>query len=130
MEVHHHPDVHHKRKKFKEYFLEFLMLFLAVTMGFFAENIREHFSDNQKEKQYMGSFMADLAMDEHRLPMLINSIESQQIRPADSLPYLLKQASVKTAANNIYYALRSMIRQQGIKSFVTDRTIEEVKNAG
>ncbi|HEY4875714.1 MAG TPA: hypothetical protein VIH86_09100 [Puia sp.] len=41
MEVHHHPDVHHQRKRFKEYFLEFLMIFLAVTMGFFAESLRE-----------------------------------------------------------------------------------------
>jgi hypothetical protein len=43
MEVHHHPDLHHKKKNFKEYFLEFLMIFLAVTPGFVAENIREHF---------------------------------------------------------------------------------------
>lgn len=32
MEVHHHPHV--KEKKFKEYFLEFIMIFLAVTLGF------------------------------------------------------------------------------------------------
>jgi cell division protein FtsB len=38
MEVHHHPHV--EKKNFKEYFLEFLMIFLAVTMGFFAESIR------------------------------------------------------------------------------------------
>ena len=43
MEVHHHPDLHHKAKPWKEYFLEFIMIFLAVTMGFFAENIREHY---------------------------------------------------------------------------------------
>jgi hypothetical protein len=43
MEVHHHPRV--EKKNFKEYFLEFLMIFLAVTMGFFAENIREYFND-------------------------------------------------------------------------------------
>jgi hypothetical protein len=30
MEVHHHPHV--EKKNFKEYFLEFLMIFLAVTM--------------------------------------------------------------------------------------------------
>lgn len=36
MEVHHHPDLHHKRKKLKEYFLEFFMIFLAVTLGFFC----------------------------------------------------------------------------------------------
>ena len=41
MEVHHHPDLHHEKKKWKEYFLEFLMIFLAVTLGFIAENIRE-----------------------------------------------------------------------------------------
>jgi hypothetical protein len=51
MEVHHHPHV--EKKKFKEYFLEFLMIFLAVTLGFFAENIREHLSDRSKEKEYM-----------------------------------------------------------------------------
>ncbi len=36
MEVHHHPDLHHRRKHFKEYFLEFLMIFLAVTLGLFC----------------------------------------------------------------------------------------------
>jgi len=31
MEVHHHPHV--EKKNFKEYFLEFVMIFLDVTMG-------------------------------------------------------------------------------------------------
>jgi hypothetical protein len=42
MEVHHHPEV--DKKGFKEYLLEGLMIFLAVTMGFFAENLRESIS--------------------------------------------------------------------------------------
>jgi ASC-1-like (ASCH) protein len=130
MEVHHHPDTHHKRKKFKEYFLEFLMLFLAVTMGFFAENIREHFSDKEKEKQYLRSFIEDLSLDEQRLPVLISSIERQQIRPGDTLPDLLNHVSIKTPANVIYYSFRSMLRQQSIKVYITDRTIEQAKNAG
>jgi hypothetical protein len=37
MDVHHHPDLHHKKKNFKEYFLAFIMIFLAVTIGFIAE---------------------------------------------------------------------------------------------
>src|SRR5579863_4981712 len=130
MEVHHHPDVHHKKKKFKEYFLEFLMIFLAVTMGFFAENIREHFSDKERERQYLISFMEDLSMDEQRLPVLTGSIERQQIHPGDALPDLLKQASVKTPANVIYYSLRIMLRQQSIRVYITDRTIDQAKNAG
>ena len=51
MEVHHHPHV--EKKSFKEYFLEFVMIFLAVTMGFFAESLREHINDNQKREQYI-----------------------------------------------------------------------------
>jgi hypothetical protein len=39
MEVHHHPHV--EKKGFKEYFLEFIMTFLAVTMAFIGENMRE-----------------------------------------------------------------------------------------
>src|SRR5579872_7393572 len=60
MEVHHHPDVHHKRKKFKEYFFEFLMIFLAVTLGFFAENFREQISDSHHEKEYAKELYAEL----------------------------------------------------------------------
>jgi hypothetical protein len=63
MEVHHHPDLHHKRKKFKEYFLEFLMIFLAITMGFFAENLREYFKDESELKNDMQSMIADLRTD-------------------------------------------------------------------
>jgi hypothetical protein len=48
MEVHHHPEV--EKKGFKEYILEGLMIFLAVTMGFFAETIREDISDRAKGK--------------------------------------------------------------------------------
>jgi hypothetical protein len=51
MELHHHPHV--EKKNFREYILEGLMIFLAVTMGFFAESIRERITDNAKEKEYI-----------------------------------------------------------------------------
>jgi hypothetical protein len=60
MEVHHHPDLHHKRKNFKEYFLEFLMIFIAVTLGFFAENIREHYTERNNAKEYLESYRDEL----------------------------------------------------------------------
>jgi hypothetical protein len=53
MEVHHHPDLHHKRKNFREYFLEFLMIFLAVTLGFFAESMRENMAEKRKKALYI-----------------------------------------------------------------------------
>ena len=62
MEVH-HPHTHTPRKKWTHYFWEFLMLFLAVTLGFFVENQREHFIENKREKEYIRSLVTDLARD-------------------------------------------------------------------
>src|SRR5262245_40925991 len=63
MEVHKHPhDVMHK-KNWVEYFLEFLMLFLAVFLGFLAENQREHIVDRRREKELMTEFVNDLKLD-------------------------------------------------------------------
>ncbi|HEY2722576.1 MAG TPA: hypothetical protein VGI82_12665 [Chitinophagaceae bacterium] len=61
MEVHHHPNV--GRKKFKEYFLEFLMIFLAVTLGFFAETIREHISENKQAGELARSLYQEVLTD-------------------------------------------------------------------
>ncbi len=61
MEVHHHPKV--EKKGFKEYILEGLMIFLAVTMGFFAENLREKITDDQKIHECMQSMVSDLQSD-------------------------------------------------------------------
>ena len=48
MEVHHHPHVPTHAKPWKEYLLEGLMIFVAVTLGYGAENIREHFIETKK----------------------------------------------------------------------------------
>jgi hypothetical protein len=60
MEVHHHPDLHHNKRRFTEYFLEFLMIFLAVTMGFFAESIREHYTEKTNTREYLESYRDEL----------------------------------------------------------------------
>ena len=130
MEVHHHPQLHHKPKPWKEYFLEFLMIFLAVTMGFFAESFREHIVNKEREKQYINAFYEDLQSDQKDLPVLINSINKQQVQPGEFLPILFSKPSITTPADSIYYFLRKFIRQQGIKAFITDKTIEQIKNAG
>jgi hypothetical protein len=128
MEVHHHPKA--GNKNFKEYFLEFLMIFFAVTMGFFAESLREHFVNKEREKQYIHSFYKDLQTDQKDLPILITAIEKQQVEPGMYLPVLFSKASITTYADSIYYFLRKFIRQQGVKGFITDNTIEQIKNAG
>lgn len=63
MEVHHHPRLDHKPKPWKEYLLEYLMIFLAVMTGFFAESYREHLGDRAKETEYMRGMVQDLKAD-------------------------------------------------------------------
>ena len=63
MEVHHHPQLEHKPKPWKEYLLEGLMIFLAVTMGFFAETLREHISDSNREQEFAKALYAELSAD-------------------------------------------------------------------
>ena len=61
MEVHAHS--HTARKKWTHYFWEFLMLFLAITLGFLVENQREHYIENLRAKEYSKSLVQDLQND-------------------------------------------------------------------
>lgn len=81
MEVHHHPHV--KEKKFKEYFLEFVMIFLAVTLGFFAESVRERIVNNDKEHTYMESMVQDMKKDTAEMNQVM-SLQKIFIKKMDS----------------------------------------------
>lgn len=63
MEVHHHPQLEHKPKPWKEYLLEGMMIFVAVTMGFFAESLREHINENKQANEFAISLYSDLKAD-------------------------------------------------------------------
>ena len=62
MEVHHPHHPSHK-KKWSEYIIEFVMLFAAVTLGFFAENVREHKIMIERKDQNLFSILQDLKQD-------------------------------------------------------------------
>ena len=67
MEVHHHPDLHHKPKPWKEYLLEGLMIFIAVMLGFIAENIREGITNREHVKVLVSQLVQDLQSDTSQL---------------------------------------------------------------
>ena len=71
MEVHHPHHPTHK-KKWSEYIIEFIMLFTAVTLGVFAENIREHQVLVKKKNQNLEGIVQDLRKDSIELVERIN----------------------------------------------------------
>src|ERR1700710_3142702 len=107
MEVHHHPHV--EKKNFKEYFLEFLMIFLAVTMGFFAESLREHVNDSSKENEYINSLRKDLITDTVNIKIWIQGFNTR-IQQYDSVVNMLRQPDKLTNGSRLYYLARLSTR--------------------
>ncbi len=105
MEVHHHPQLEHKPKPWKEYFLEGIMIFLAVTMGFFAESLREHIANNEKEKQIVASLVKDLKKDTLKLNDLIYIYLPTHNRWTDSVNNYISSLSIKGNEQKITMAL-------------------------
>ncbi len=128
MEIHHHPDLHHKRKKLKEYFLEFFMIFLAVTLGFFADSLRERISDSNKEHEYMQSLLNDLRTDSLKIEYTIsdNQHKSAQL---DSLMKLMLQGFSNAGDSARLYKLKGYAGSYSIFEG-NDATMQQLKNSG
>jgi len=63
MEVHHHPHIPTHAKPWKEYLLEGLMIFVAVTLGYGAENVREHYVETKKALISAKNLYVDVTYD-------------------------------------------------------------------
>src|SRR6185436_3038114 len=126
MEVHHHSD-HEKKRNWKSYFWEFLMLFLAVTLGSFVENQREHYIENQRAKEFSKSLMQDLQNDitairtQKKTASMYNSI-------ADSLLSISQDKLEGRVASHFSFYTRFMYWTPPI---VWNRaTFEQIRNSG
>ena len=125
MEVHAHT--HTERKKWTHYFWEFFMLFLAVTLGFFVENQREHFIEHGREKVFVRSIAQDLSQDITHLDSILQE-RNKLDKWMDSLLYLINYTDPKKNGNDLYYYTRRIPRT--FRFYSVDRTISQLKNAG
>ena len=132
MEVHHHSHhadsgSHRGRKKWTHYFWEFLMLFLAVTLGFFVENKREHYIEALRAKEFARTLVADIASDTANMTYIKNRILSQ-VRNIDSLVAYLKKHKQDEIRNIDLYALTILDRYPAYRW--SRSTLEQIKNSG
>jgi hypothetical protein len=127
MEVHHHPDLHHRRKKFREYLLEFFMIFLAVTMGFIAENVREGVGDREKERHYVESLVNNLKDDTASFAGAI----AVNVRKLDSLRMMVLLSRKSLADTAVRKALYQYVSWVGYISIFksNDATMMQLKNS-
>ena len=110
MEVHHHPNV--EKKNFKEYLLEGLMIFLAVTMGFFAESIRENITKHEKEHQIMEMMVEDLKHDTTQITLTIKA-HLIKVSELDTLRNDIIKASKQNLSGDEYRRIYYIFRRYG-----------------
>ena len=124
MEVHAHT--HTARKKWTHYFWEFLMLFLAVSLGFYADNLREGILHKKEVNTQVNSLVSDLQSD----ISLFDSVtvrNSYGAQMADSLVELLHSDITNTT--EIYFAARIVTANLGYY-YTNSKSFEQLKAAG
>ena len=108
-------------------FWEFLMLFIAITLGFFVENYREVLVDRQKEKEIIASFINDLETDIKELDIVIQRRETREVR-IDSIIYILNNGLQDDYGKDLYYYARYLPRPAVF--WANNTTNEELKYSG
>lgn len=126
MEVHQHS--HSERKKWKHYFWEFLMLFLAVFCGFLAENIREHMIEKDRSHQYIHSLYEDLQSDTAKLSLIID-YDYNKIKTLDNMSSCFETLMEN---KNATPCMREILKYSMISRGFTSngRTLKQLENAG
>ena len=124
MEVHAHS--HTPRKKWSHYFWEFLMLFLAVSLGFYAENTREVILHKKEVKTQLNAMLSDLQSDISLFDS-VTARNSYGAKMADSLIEMLHADITNTS--EIYFAARTVTANLGYY-YGNSKSFDQLKTAG
>ena len=127
MEIHQHT--HTPRKKWTHYFWEFLMLFLAVTLGFLVENQREHYIEHQREKQFIKSLFNDIKTDTANIGKIINARSAKE-RMLDSLSFMMNSPRPTDFVKQVYPYAILIGRTLPYRFVPNDGTMQQLKNSG
>ena len=115
------------KKHLGSYAVEFVLLFSAVTLGFFAENYREGLVERKTEKMYLQSLIKDLGQDTLKIDY---SIRSKEIKDQyfDTLYTILYQTPRPWPTRKLYYISRYLLIREPF--YGTMGTIHQLENAG
>jgi hypothetical protein len=128
MEVHKHPHHVTHKKKWSEYLLEFFMLFLAVYLGFLAENIRESNVEHHRAKAYAASLIDELKNDTASLNLLITKLKLYSGK-LDTFCLFSKEKNKPNITNGMLYYYASYATKVDYFS-PHNATIEQLKSSG
>ncbi|HEX5152477.1 MAG TPA: hypothetical protein VFW07_13600 [Parafilimonas sp.] len=126
-----HADHLHKAPSqgWKHYLFEFLMLFFAVTLGFFVENFREKITEHKNAAGLAASLYNDLARDTASLDRIAAS-RYDKMRVMDSLFLLLQAKPQKINTREFFHLILPAFSWSNFSSSQSTGTLTQLKNAG
>lgn len=113
------------KKKWYVYFIDFIMLFVAVTLGFLAENVRDQQTDKNREISYLKNVHDDLLVDINRIESVISS-NNWRLLMLDSLHIEINKASPDLPS--LYYYIRNLALRTTFES--SHLGLDQIKASG
>jgi len=98
----HTPKMYGEPQTLKHRLVEFIMLFAAVTLGFFAENQREHYLEAQRERDFIQDIRRDVEFELIEMTRLMNT-QARRAQEYDRLARI-KETNWRENIPYLYYA--------------------------
>ncbi len=130
METHAHHLHKVPGKNFWHFFFEFLMLFLAVFCGFLAENLREHFVENERAKVLARNLYREIIADSIIIHQKIEIRNKKESECAYFISYV-KDSSLITLSDRFYPAFSwALVQSVQIAFEPNDGILNQLRNSG
>jgi hypothetical protein len=126
MEEYHSHTMHQKRR-LKDYLFEFIMLFIAITCGFFADNLRDNMLERRKEKEYVVGLIGDIKEDTTSIRNFLSG-NKRQILGLNSLITLLEKP-ILTIQYKMFIELTAKYLNNYNGFTPRDQTMIQLKNS-
>jgi hypothetical protein len=101
------------------------MIFIAVTMGFFAESIREKITDHAKEHEYIVSMIQDMRTDTVEINTAI-ALNKDRMQRLDSLSDVLFNYTQTGSSDSVLYHLYTGAVSHPDYADLTERTMSAI----
>lgn len=127
MEVHHHSHIPHQSKPWKQYLTEGLMIFIAVMLGYAAENIRHHYIEEKKAIANMQNLYKDLESDSVVFSNMLKT-RNKQDSCFEIVSHLYDQKIINQNIPTVY-AAHSLISIR-LMPVMNTMALDQIKNSG
>jgi hypothetical protein len=121
-----------KWAQFKDYFLQFLMLFLAIFLGAIGENYRQQYTDEvverNMERETLEAMINDLKTDISNLDLSINNKTEKGILANNLITLLINSELDGESTKEIYYCARVMTTREAF--FASEGAVTQLQYSG